>query len=86
LDFFTPVGEVRISDCDEALKILLPLCNGCNSLNLIRNELEKKFKKKEVNKLITVLLQYQIIIDVNQIFQVFYSYSRNPLPFSVIMS
>ncbi len=79
--FFVPDGEIEIKGCNQGLEILLPMCNGRNSLDFIRTELEKTFESKDVEDLLIVLFQHLILVDSNRIFQVFYAYSRNPMPF-----
>jgi SagB-type dehydrogenase family enzyme len=79
--FFVPEGEIEMGGCNKMLEVLLPLCNGRNSLDFIKTELKMKFDDKDVESLLLVLFQYLVLVDSNRIFQVFYAYSRNPMPF-----
>ena len=79
--FFTPSGEIEVKGCNLALEILLPMCNGNNRLDFIVAELKKTFKKGEIEELLSALFQYLILVDSGRIFQAFYAYSKNPMPF-----
>lgn len=67
--FFTPKGEVIFSGVNEALKIILPLCSGENSLDSIKNMITNKFSKEEVSKLFEALFENMILVDCHQIYQ-----------------
>jgi len=79
--FFVPEGEIEVKGCNEILEALLPMCNGRNNLDLIKTELMREFDGKDVEDLLSALFQYLVLVDSNRIFQVFYAYSRNPMPF-----
>lgn len=79
--FFVPEGEIEVKGCNKMLEILLPMCNGRNNLDFIKTELEKEFDGKDIENLLLTLFQYLVLVDSNRIFQVFYAYSKNPMPF-----
>ena len=79
--FFTPEGIVEISGCNKVLFSLLPLCNGQHSLEHIFSKLEQSDTQGVVG-LLDLLFEKKVICDVNHIFEVFYAYSSNPMPFA----
>lgn len=81
--FFTPKGQITIANCNAALELLLPLCNGNNSFSYILEELRKSFDRNSIEELFAALSESLIIVDANEIFKVFYQYSKNPMPFQV---
>lgn len=79
--FFTPSGEIKITGCNQMLEVLLPLCNGTNWADAILTGMGEIHKRKDVEEMLVALFRYLILVDANRISQVFYAYSKNPMPF-----
>lgn len=76
--FFTPKGEVKIEGCNDFFLKLFPLCDGHKTVN----EIEQYFiEEVEFISMVATLLEKQILVDCNRIYEVFCAYSRNPMPF-----
>lgn len=76
--FFTPKGEMKIEGCNEFFTKLFPLCNGRKTINEIG---EYFAEEDDFNRIMDALMENQILVDCNRIYEVFYAYSRNPMPF-----
>jgi len=81
--FILPGKEITIEGSDEVLPTLLMQCNGFNSVEEIAASVSvsTKYRIREIKRLITTLLEYQIIVDARKYYEIFHEISENPMPF-----
>jgi len=81
--FILPGKEITIEGSDEVLPTLLMQCNGFSSVEKIAASVSvsTEYRIQEIKQLITILLEYQIIVDAQKYYEVFHEISVNPMPF-----
>lgn len=73
--------EIKIKNCNNELKMILPLCNGINTNRDILNKTKNSIVKSDAEKIISTLFLYKIIVDPTYFYNIFHEVSKNPMIF-----
>ncbi len=83
--FLTPHRKSSIQGCNTLLKSLWPLCDGTNTLLEIIDKL-KGIEEHSLRNLINTLEKHQILLDINHVFELHFSFTRHTNIFSRSLS
>ncbi len=81
--FIIPGQEITVEGVNEILSSLLPECNGYRTVNevITNTVLKSGATESEIYEVVEVLFEHQILVEAQQLYQLFHRASANPAPF-----